>query len=973
MNTKLRVSIGLILATGLSAAAWAQAGGASTDVGDTVLQEIVVTGTRLKSTEFETPNPTFSISSQSIELSGAVNMTSFLTDVPALVGSFDTTRMSGSEGYIGSTGLNLLNLHNLGEERTLVLVDGRRHVGALPETAAVDVNSIPIDLVERIDVATGGISAIYGADAVSGVVNFIMKKDFEGMTARAQYGVGAGGEPQDMLAALTAGMNFAEGRGNISGAIEYTHEGRLSASDRSYLRGTGYRSLVRNPDDASDDPNVPDRIPLTNIRFYDSSREGALDTDFDLEPDLRPNGQPYEITRFIAPFYTQGGTGTLLSDYIGDLVAKSDRTVANLFAHYDVSDAATVFAELKFAHTKAISYSQPTFDYFIYLTPDNPFMPDVVRDVAPGGVLMNRDNFDLGVRADSVKRDTIRSVVGVEGDVNEHLRYELSYVYGETKVKNTAVNNRFNDRFFAALDAVINPATGQPTCRSNLDPSALAYDNYAYDGPLSFTPGAGSGCVPLNLFGEGVASQAAIDWVMTNSLTRSKLSQHVVNGYISGDIPMLMLPGGPVEFALGGEWRRESASTDTPLEDRLGQTFGNVILPTKGHFDVKEGFAELRFTVLKDKPLARLLQFKGALRLSDYSTMGSTTTWNGTATWAPIEDVSLRGTLSQSVRAPNISELFSPQSQTFAQIFDPCDIALQNNGSQYRAANCAALLTALGQDPATYIDPNSSFVSGNQTGNSGLDEETARSWTLGVVLRPRFIENFTLAVDAFSIKIREAISTAEAQEVAENCVDQPTLNNIFCDALTRDPTTGGIDSFVVRPENVAAFRTRGVDFNLRYVLDAATLGSKTDFGQLQFSLVGNKLTKLTFIPTPGADLVNDKNTQYAPKTQMSFDLTWLKGDFILNYGLNYFSKTLRYSRPVLAGDPDQASPGDVYYNRRLTHDVQIAYDFRDETVRVYAGVNNLTNQKPDLDTIYPVSPVGRYIYVGAKAKFGGAN
>ena len=160
MNRKLRVSIGFILATGVSAAAWAQAGDVSTDVGDTLLQEIVVTGTRLKSTEFETPNPTFSISSQSIELSGAVNMTSFLTDVPALVGSLDATQTTGAAGFIGSTGLNLLNLRNLGIERTLVLVDGRRHVAALPESAAVDVNSIPIDLVERIDYATGGSSAL---------------------------------------------------------------------------------------------------------------------------------------------------------------------------------------------------------------------------------------------------------------------------------------------------------------------------------------------------------------------------------------------------------------------------------------------------------------------------------------------------------------------------------------------------------------------------------------------------------------------------------------------------------------------------------------------------------------------------------------------------------------------------------------------------------------------------------------------
>jgi outer membrane receptor protein involved in Fe transport len=991
MRTTLRASIALILAAGLVTAVRAQ--DAETPPGEMALEEVVVTGTRLRSTEFETPNPAFSITSESIQLSGATNLTSFLTDVPALVGSLDSLQTTGSAGFIGSTGLNLLNLRNLGYERTLVLVDGRRHVAALPETAAVDVNSIPVDLVERIDVALGGVSAVYGADAVSGVVNFIMKKDFEGFTARAQWGAGDRGVPEDVHVALTGGLNFADGRGNISGAIEHTKEGRLSASDRSYLRGRNYFRLVRNPDDPSsvDDPSVPDFVALNDIRYFDSSREGGIDVDFDGVPDLRPNGAPYEIPLFIEPFLSQGGSGTLNADYIGDLKSKDQRTVASAFMHYDINDAARFFAELKFAHSKSFGYSQPTFDYYMYMTPDNPFMPAAIASsVIPGigeavfgdpsvpdGVLLNRDNFDLGVRAERVKRDTIRSVVGFDGDINEYLGYEVSYTYGQTRVDNLAINNRYNDRFFAALDVVVDPATGQPTCRSNLDPAALPFQPFAssgYDyssGVLSFTPGAGSGCLPLNLFGEGVANPAAVDWVMLDSLTKSKLTQHVANAFIRGDIPQLMLPGGPVEFVLGAEWRREASHTDTPLEDQAGLTFGNVILPTRGDFNVKEGFGELRFTVFKHRPFAELLQFTGALRISDYSTVGSTTTWNTGATWAPIRDVTFRGTLSHSVRAPNIGELFSPQSQTFLFINDPCDVALQNNGSQYRIANCAALLTTLGLDPASYTDPNSSSVGGLQTGNDALSEETSRSWTLGVILRPRFATGLTVALDAYDVKIRDAISTPEAQDVANNCVDQPTLDNVFCDALTRDPSNGAIDSYVIRPENVANFRTRGVDFNIKYLLDPSSMGAKRDLGVFQFSLVGNKLTRLTFIPTPGADVIDDKNSAYAPKTQLSFDLTWLKGPVTVNYGINYFSKTFRFSRAELAGDPDMASPENIHYNRRLTHDLQFAVDVQ-EAVRVYAGVNNLTNQKPDLDPIYPVSPVGRFIYVGARAGFGGA-
>jgi len=366
------------------------------------------------------------------------------------------TVVTGTDGltWTVSPSGTTADLRGLAYAGLATLVNGRRLGQGSPYTAiqqpAADLDQIPAALVERVEVVTGGASAIYGADAVSGVVNFIMKKDFEGMTARAQYGAGTGGEPKDVLAALTAGMNFADGRGNISGAIEYTHEGRLGASDRKYLSRGRYARLVQNPDDPNDDPAVPDFVPLTDIRYFGTSREGGIDIDIDGVPDVRPTGQPYDNGSFIPPggSFARGGDSTYVADYIGDLLARSDRTVASAFAHYDVSDAATVFAEFKFAHSKSLSYDQPTFDYYMAFTPDNPFMPDAVRSAIIPGIgaavfedpsvpdfaLMVRDNFDLGVRGERNKRDTIRSVVGVEGDVSEHLRYELSYVYGQTKV-----------------------------------------------------------------------------------------------------------------------------------------------------------------------------------------------------------------------------------------------------------------------------------------------------------------------------------------------------------------------------------------------------------------------------------------------------------------------------------------------------------------------------------------------------------
>ena len=951
----------------------------------TTAETIVVTGSRIARPDFESPNPVVSVDSESIQLSGTTNLTEYLTDQPALVGSFDSAQTTGSaaNAFIGSTGLNLLNLRNLGTQRTLVLVDGRRHVGQLPETAAVDVNTIPVDLIERIDIATGGVSAVYGADAVSGVVNFIMKKDFEGITARGQYGFGDGGKPVDWHASLAAGKNFGGGRGNISAAFEYTREGRLQAIDRSYLRRENYRTMQRNPDDPDDDPNLPDEIPLTDIRFFDSSREGGIDIDFDGLPDLRPNGQPFEVPLFIPPFYAQGGTGTHRADYIGDVIAKNRRYVADVFVNYELADWARLFAEVKYAHGKSFSLSQPTFDFFIEYAPDNPLIPEVIRPFAEeaGGLLLNRDNFDLGVRGEDNKRETWRTVVGSRGDIVENLSYELSYVYGQSKVRSISTNNRFNDRFFAAQDVVVDPATGRLVCAIDLDPAALPVgfeDRVAPDddgifesNELSFTPGPNSGCLPLNLFGEGVADPAAIDFVMTDSRSTSKITQNVVTGFVSGNLGSFALPGGPISFVVGGEWRRETSRSTPPLEDQAGLTFGNVILPTRGSFEVKEAFAEIRLPIFKDRPFFQMLEVNGAIRLSDYTTVGGTTTWNVGATWAPVDDLSFRGTYAQSVRAPNIAELFSPQSQTFEFIDDPCDTDFQNNGSSSRPANCAAILTALGLDPATFEDPNSASIAGLQRGNADLGEETAKSWTAGAIFRPSFLPGLSIAVDWYDIKIKDAINQAEAEEVAENCVDAPSLDNVFCAALTRDPLTGAIDSFIVQPENVARFRTSGLDFNVNYRLDPADLGVKSDIGRFNFRLVGNYLDKLSFVPAPGADLDDDRTEQFAPKWQTTIDVTWALDPVTINYGFNYYSKTKRYSLEDLEGDPDFASPENITYNSRHTHEVQVSVDVADTGFNVYAGINNLFNQKPDISTNYPVSPVGRFFYAGVRANFSG--
>lgn len=950
------------------------------------IDEIVVTSSRIRQSRDTFSNPVVAIDAEAIQQSGTTSLSNFLKEQPALVGSRDAHDAAGSNAFIGGTGLSLLDLRNLGYARTLVLVDGRRHVAALPGTAAVDVDTIPIALVDRIDVQTGGASAIYGADGVSGVVNFVMKKDFEGVDAKAQFGRSSHGDAESRIYSVAAGKNFAAGRGNISFALEQASEERLHSHRRSFAGTSSYVSFVENPADPDDDPSVPDRVPMRDVRFWDSSPHGGIFIDEFDRPQFNGDDTPFDIGTLpqpgpglppIRPYLQQGGDGTPTYGYVGDLLPEIDRRTANLFVTYELSPAARLFGELKYSRSESYSQSSPTFDFFLEIGADNPFLPpNIAARVAETGVpaiYMSRDHFDLGIRSENIERDTFRSVLGIGGDLTDRIRYEVSYVYGETKVDNRIGNNRYNDRFAAAIDAVRDPVTGERVCRSSLDPTAeppnlwwQEWDTYqpapgTWAG--SFTPGPNSGCVPINLFGHGSVSEEAAAWIMTDSLSRSKIDQHVVQAYLSGDTgAWFELPAGAPGFALGVERREEASKSTPPLEDTLGLTFGNVLLPTHGRYDVSEVFAELNIPLIERRPFAERLSLDGAVRFSDYSTTGSATTWKTGLIWAPTTDIAFRATVAEATRAPNIDELFDPGGQNFGGISDPCDTNRLDEGSSTRAANCAALLTGLGVDPTTFRDQNSATVAGISHGNPDLEEEIAKTKTIGVVVRPRFVPNLSLSIDWYDIKLTNAISVASAQEMARICVDSPTLDNEFCDLITREAGTGRITGFVQSPLNVARFTTEGYDFTVDYRLETDRIGA------FDFRVVGNKLEDLTFIHLPDSEPDPEAGEADAPEWQANFDLTWQLDSLLVHYGVNYFAETYRYSFQQRRANPDMVAREYRKYDARFTHDMQVRYGFANG-LSVYAGVDNLTNQKPDIGALfYPVSAVGRYWYVGATFK-----
>lgn len=940
---------------------------------------IVVTGTRIARPEFSFPNPVQTYTSETIQQAGVTNLTDFLLDSPALRGSTGNADVAGSNlpsaGYVG---VNLLDLRNLGEKRTLVLVNSRRHIAGYPGTAAVDINTIPVDLIDRIDVLTGGTSAIYGADGVSGVVNFVLKRDFEGLSVRGQAGISQRGDAGNRYISAVWGTNFADDRGNVAVAYEFNELDRFSQRKRlNYGRAGPSTRFVRNPADFPDDPNIPDQVPLTDLRWADSSPGGAIDVDFDFTPDFTGEGQPYDLGTYVrGSSFTIGGDSTPQDSYFGDHTPGSRRHIVNGFGHFEVSPALRFFGEAKYVRANATTVAQPIYDFFTYLAPDNAYLNQRFGADAPDGAYVTgRDHFDFGIRTYNAKRDTYRAVAGIDGKFSDNLRYELSYTFGQVDSKAVSQNDRYTDRYFAALDAVVNPANGQVTCRINL-PGQTMIEGFGvqpefFDGtmaPVTFQPGQ---CVPLNILGQGSPSPEALDWVLVDHTNESRIRQNVISGYVSGDTGAFFnLPGGPVGFALGAEYRKES-SRDVPDEITQQGLLADYAktAPEKGSFDVKEVFGEINVPFLSKVTFADTLSVGGAIRLSDYSTVGRTTSWTGNAVYAPVRDISFRGTYSKAVRAPNVTELFQGATGTFEFIPDPCGIDRLTSGTQYREANCAAQLAALGINPATFdpandpVSPQNSSIQGTSSGNRNLGEETAKTWTAGVVFRPRFIPGLNLALDWYDIRLKNAVNTPTAQQVVELCVDQPELENVFCDSVSRASGTGYVNGFSVVPQNVASFDTEGLDvaFNYRFAPFA-------NAGSFNFKVNGNYLHKLEFVPTIGAEVDDDRTEPYAPKFSALSDLTWTLNRLTLNYGVNWFSKTRRSVKELTDANPDRFAPEYKWYKPYWEHQVQAAVTVN-ERFAAYLGVNNLLDRKPDVGIAnYPNSAVGRFFYTGVRMK-----
>jgi outer membrane receptor protein involved in Fe transport len=826
------------LSLAVSAASFAQETEAADDVPDD-LEEIVVTGSRLTRTGFETPSPVIVIGDAQIRATTTPALGDLLNELPQLRSTFG---LSNSSRFIGTAGIGSLDLRGLGTERTLVLVNGRRHVASTEGAQTVDVNSIPTDMIDRIEIITGANSAVYGADAVAGVVNFILKDDFDGTTIRTSFGDAGDSNFGRNSVAITTGHNFAEGRGNAIFSIGYDQQDLLAAGERGgdFVRSFG---TVPNPDDGDTidpdgiqiDDGVPDRITVPNQGFWVVSNGGTFISG--LLGNVAPDGSfvpldPGSFEFFDGNFCGGEGCPFLDLDSFQVLQPELQRFTLDANFRYDLADNLEWFFEGRYANVDVAQQGQPSFDLgpFITIHRDNAFVsPSVGAAMDAAGITeagLTRFNVDVGLRKEENNRETFRGVTGLRGELGDGYTYEVFANYGRTTVERVNLNNRIDERWLAATDAVsVNQAeadlinasgivsgvsAGDIVCRASLQEAqgtVTGFPAFAYEG-----------CIPLNVLGFGAPSPEAADWVNSTAIGLAEIQQTQMAAVLTNS-DLLEGWAGPIGGVVGLEYREEKSFVRGDSLSALGNTFFNNLADTRGKFDVTELFTEVSVPLLRDVPFSRDLTIEGAARYSDYSTIGNTFTWEGRLNWQPIEDLRFRVNMGEALRAPNIGDLFSPPGENFNIVDDPCDmdnLDLGRNGRNTRIANCQALGIA---DPENFDSLDEQSIPLVSGGNPNLQEEEAETFTVGIVYSPSWIDGLQLTLDWYDIEIKQAIAATGSQAILDRCVDDPNgIDNQFCALVTRNGA-GNIIELRQFPLNLNSLEVSGLDTEVFYSLD----------------------------------------------------------------------------------------------------------------------------------------------------------
>jgi outer membrane receptor protein involved in Fe transport len=750
-------------------------------------QDIVVTGSLVRSTGFTTPTPVTVLNSDTLARVAAPNVADAINQMPALRPSLTPTSAVNAGGGT-QVGGNYLDLRGLGYARTLVLLDGRRYVPSNP-TGAVNINNIPQALIDRVDVVTGGASAAYGADAVAGVVNLQTKANLEGLKATLQGGEAGAGDYRNVLVSVAGGVKLNDSL-HLVLAGEYSDNSGIA---RLYARrwAAAGAGLLANPNAGNGGlgtPSDPRQILVTSgLRNSNSTANGvitgvafkpgfgsAINTITGLPSYLK--GIQFNDAGGAVPyaFGTMVTSGTMLGgDGVNGVADQVGATPITRYTAYgklngDIAPGWTAFIESSYSHAHSLQDGIPsTFSYTI--AADNFYLPSALAGTLAANnvssIIVNKLADQNARTLTNYNTDVYQITMGVHGELGNSWAFDGYYGHGRNYNDNISQNNRILANYALAIDAVADPAhPGSAICRSTLT-------------------NPGNGCVALNIMGKVNPNDPALRYVNGTSETINDIQQDELSLTLRGD--PFSTWAGPVSLAVGGEYRGQSLNVNFDRFSRAG-AFGAPSIPYSGSVDVKEAFGELLIPLLADSRFGKRLSIDVAGRITNYSTSGTVETWKAGVDYAINDSIRLRATESRDIRAPNLTELN------------------QKSGSSF--------LTVTDLDPR-YLG-QSYLVTSLTAGNPNLKPEVAKTFTGGVVLTPTFIPGLSISADYYDINIDKAIIQLTPATIVQQCF---TTNTAACQYITRD-STGLITTVFSGPTNLAYAMTRGIDVEVGYTI-----------------------------------------------------------------------------------------------------------------------------------------------------------
>jgi iron complex outermembrane recepter protein len=888
-------------------------------------EEVIVTGSRIARPDLTSPSPITIVSEDFFRQKGTVNVEEVLNQLPQVVPGL------GAQVNNGGDGTATVDLRGLQPERTLALVNGRRFVPATNK-GRIDLNAVPSQLIERIDVVTGGASAVYGSDALAGVVNFVLKDNFQGVELGARYGTSSHTDAQTQDAYLLLGGNFADDRGNATLAATYLSRKALFQDARDFSR------IDRQGNGSATGPTGRlDDSPFNSFGVSDNYA-------------FNPDGSVRSFNNVLPD--TNGGVGDRYNfSPTNYLVTPQTRYSLTGMAHYDLTEATRAFAELYYISNDQDLSLAPTPATGLVLPVNNPLLSQSARALlasrpdptAPA--IFRRRMTEFGNRQQTNDFNTTQGVLGLEGDVGgSEWKWDTFYSFGRTDSSVNVAGDISKSRLNASLAGC--PTVGNP--------------------PLQLVPG----CRVVDFFGAGNITPEDVEFLRIAQATDTfRFDRHLGQANLTG--PFGILPGGDIRWAFGYEFRQDKSEFKPSEVSQRGDLTGfNPTAPIMGGFRVKELYSEVSLPFVKDRPGVRLLEAGLAGRYSDYSTVGGLSTYTGRLEWKPIDDLRFRGTYSKASRAPSVFELFQAGDTNFPSVDDPCALVLATGDPQAVSAATRTICQLQGLPSGTLAVQANSQIQTKLIGNPNLAQEDAKTYTFGLVWQPHFVTGLSTTLDYFHIDVDGYISRLGGGiegEVA-NCFASGATSaaqyaaDPFCSQLSRMATgeLTGNQPLV----NSGSLLTSGIDLAANYVFDLP--GSA---GRLTTRLDGQRLHSYNF---DGDEFAGLTSTDFGtlPKYRGNLRLVYERGP--LQTSLNW-----QYIGSVDEGNPSTPRARLRPHGGISYFDLYGRYSIR-ESIEIAAGVTNLLDEQPPIiltgftatntdNTTY--DGIGRRYFVSTRVRF----